>query len=97
VTLPKRRRSSNRQRSSLSLIGGGVHSVGIASGSPAIQEDARRNAGMGQALLQLFSMFEDQKQFLLKWLGTKTYESATRMQKKGAKVKSGSILDRKIE
>ncbi|HCM40313.1 MAG: hypothetical protein A2X97_03535 [Bdellovibrionales bacterium GWA1_52_35] len=53
--------------------------------------------GVAQTLLELLNMFQEQKNSLMRWLGSRSYSKASQLQKRTSQIRSGSILDRKAE
>ena len=50
-----------------------------------------------QTVMQLLTLFSQQRLVLLRWFGKKTYEASARGNKKGATLRKGTILDDKAQ
>ncbi len=54
-------------------------------------------AGISHALLQLMNLLHEQRATIMRWLGNGVYQSSARLQKKGGRIRKGTILDERAE
>lgn len=81
--------------------------VSSAEGIPSSQRTATAIApsvpkspdvpSVALAFVQLLNLFQERKGTLLKWLGTKTYESLAKNQNRAGKIRKGAMLDERVE
>jgi len=66
-------------------------------GSTALSPPSPVSQAVGQTLLEIMTLFQQQRTTLWRWLGARGYSKSSDLQKKGSRLRTGSMLDRKAE
>ena len=64
---------------------------------PPVNTAAQSEQSVTQTVMQLLTLFSQQRLVLLRWFGKKTYEASAHGSKKGATLRKGTILDDKAQ
>ena len=83
---------ANKREAHLSLVPNPGAGPGSETHSPL---EAIKSEGFTGAITDIFALFQEQRKIMLRWGGTKTYESSLKS-KSMSQLRKGTILDEKI-